>query len=96
MKRIPMTMVDGLTSTLAGMGGAVSDIANDSLADMPTARLKGRVTAGDGSPEDLTAAQATGILNAFTTGAKGLAPASGGAVLGRSYKSLATFCCVAS
>src|SRR5690242_10646434 len=32
-------------------------ISNAKLADMATARIKGRTTAGTGDPEDLTAAQ---------------------------------------
>lgn len=43
-----------------------------------TARFIGRITAGAGDPEELTGAQATSLLDAFTAGLKGLAPASGG------------------
>lgn len=53
-------------------------ISNTKLADVPTATFKGRTTAGTGDPEDLTAAQATALLNDFTSTLKGLAPASGG------------------
>lgn len=53
-------------------------IANAKLANVATATLKGRTTAGSGAPEDLTPAQATALLDTFTSGAKGLAPASGG------------------
>ncbi len=56
-------------------------IVNATLADMPTARLKGRTTAGAGAPEDLTSAQATALLEAFSpSGAgskKGLVPDPG-------------------
>jgi hypothetical protein len=45
---------------------------------MATATLKGRATTGTGDPEDLTGTQATALLDTFTSGAKGLAPASGG------------------
>lgn len=55
--------------------GAVS---NAKLADVATATFKGRTTAGTGAPEDLTATQATALLNEFTSSDKGLAPASGG------------------
>lgn len=53
-------------------------ITNAMLADMATQAIKGRTTAGAGAPEDLTPAQATAILNAFTAALKGLVPASGG------------------
>jgi hypothetical protein len=48
------------------------------LADVATARILGRVTAGTGVPEAMTGTQATTLLDAFTSGLKGLAPASGG------------------
>ncbi len=48
------------------------------LANMGTATIKGRVTAGTGDAEDLTGTQATTLLDTFTTSLKGLAPASGG------------------
>lgn len=38
----------------------------------------GRKTAGAGNVEEISAAEATAILNTFTSGLKGLAPASGG------------------
>ena len=53
-------------------------VSNAKLANVATATIKGRLTAGSGAPEDLTAAQATGLLDIVTSGAKGLAPASGG------------------
>jgi len=53
-------------------------VTNAKLANMATATIKGRTTAGTGDPEDLTAAQATALLATFTSGAKGLVPASGG------------------
>ncbi len=64
-------------------GDGATTIANDAvtnakLADMASARIKGRATAGTGDPEDLTGTQATALLDTFTSGAKGLAPASGG------------------
>lgn len=63
---------DGATTIV---GNAVT---NAKLADMATATIKGRTTAGTGDPEDLTAAQATALLNTFSPSLKGLAPASGG------------------
>jgi hypothetical protein len=47
-------------------------------ADVATARIMGRVTGGTGSQEALTGTQATTILDLFTSGLQGLAPASGG------------------
>jgi hypothetical protein len=68
--------------TVSG-GGAVWTIDNDvitnaKLVDMATARIKGRITAGSGDPEDLTGTQATTLLDTFTAGLKGLVPPSGG------------------
>lgn len=64
-------------------GGGAGTIANNAVtnakaADMATGTFKGRSTAGTGDPEDLTGTQATALLDAFTSGAKGLVPASGG------------------
>lgn len=64
-------------------GDGATTIANDAvtnakLANMGQGTIKGRVSAGIGDPEDLTGAQATALLDTFTGGAKGLAPASGG------------------
>lgn len=57
---------------------AANAVTNAQLADMATARIKGRITAGSGDPEDLTGTQATTLLDTFTNALKGLAPASGG------------------
>lgn len=71
--------------TASGPGAAAATIANDAVtnakaANMVTQTIKGRTTAGTGDPEDLTATQATAILNAMvgdsgSGGTKGLAPA---------------------
>lgn len=53
-------------------------VSNAKLANVSTATLKGRVSAGSGDPEDLTGTQATTLLDVFTSALKGLAPASGG------------------
>lgn len=56
-------------------------VTNADLADMAQSTIKGRAAgAGTGSPQDLTATQATAILNGFTGdsgsgGVKGLVPA---------------------
>lgn len=44
------------------------------MANVATARLLGRSTAGTGDPEALTGTQATALLDAVTTSAKGLVP----------------------
>jgi hypothetical protein len=54
-------------------------VTNVKLANMATQTFKGRTTAATGDPEDLTATQATAMLNLFTTtSVKGLAPGSTG------------------
>lgn len=67
--------VGGTGTTLTVDAGAIT-LAK--MADMATASLLGRTTAGAGAPEVLSAAQATALLDAFTSALKGLVPASGG------------------
>ena len=72
-----------LLNVVAGSIGTASltdgNVTNAKLANMAEATVKGRAAgAGTGVPVDLTATQATAILNAFTDALKGLAPASGG------------------
>ena len=64
--------------SLPNTGSALADdsVTNLKLANMAAATLKGSVAGGD--PADLTGAQATTLLDPFTAGLKGLAPASGG------------------
>lgn len=52
-------------------------ITNAKLANVASSTFKGRTTVGTGSPEDMTATQATALLNTATTSLKGLLPASG-------------------
>ena len=52
-------------------------VTNAKLANVSSATFKGRTTVGTGVPEDMTATQATALLNVATTSLKGLAPASG-------------------
>ena len=59
---------------------SATSVTNEALAAVPTATIKGRATAGAGSPADLTTAQATALLDAMvgdagSGGAKGLVPA---------------------
>ncbi len=67
----------------AGTAVATAEITDDAvtnakLANVATATIKGRTTAGSGDPEDLTGTQATALLDVFSSTLKGLAPASGG------------------
>ena len=68
-------------------------VTNAQLAQIATARFKGRTTGSTGDVEDLTATQATALLNNFvgdsgSGGTKGLvpAPASGDAAAGKFLK----------
>lgn len=80
--------------------GSIADdsVTNAKLANMATQTIKGRTTAGTGDPEDLTATQATAILNALvgdsgSGGTKGLAPApaAGDAAAGKFLKADGTW-----
>ena len=61
-----------------------ANIANDAVTYAKlqnvsaTSRFLGRITSGAGDAEELTGTQATTLLDTVTSGAKGLAPASGG------------------
>jgi hypothetical protein len=66
-------VADGNATTIA-----INVVDNTKLADMATARFKGRITAATGDPEDLTGTQATSLLDVFTTSLKGVVPGSGG------------------
>ena len=68
----------GDTGTVTGTMLATNTVVNADLAQVATATFKGRTTAGTGNVEDLTTAQATALLDAFTSTTKGLAPLSGG------------------
>lgn len=71
-----------LTGPVQSIGNVTSIadnvITNAMLAQVPTQTFRGRVTAGTGNVENLSASQATAMLNTFTANAKGLVPASGG------------------
>lgn len=53
-------------------------VGNSKLASMASGTFKARVSAGVGAPQDISPADAAGLLPAFTSAAKGLTPASGG------------------
>jgi hypothetical protein len=59
---------------------AANVVDNSKLSQVATARLKGRISAGTGSVEDLTGTQVTAMLDAFSSTTKGLVPASGGGI----------------
>jgi hypothetical protein len=81
---IPDARMPDLTGDVTTSEGAVATtiasnaVTNAKLADMTSARIKGRTSAGSGDPEDLTGTQATALLDVFSSTLKGLAPASGG------------------
>lgn len=64
--------------TVATGNIANNAVDNSKLATVATATFKGRTTAGTGNVEDLSATQATALLDTFTSALKGLVPASGG------------------
>lgn len=66
------SVADGTTTINASV------VTNAKMANMTSARIKGRITAGSGAPEDLTGTQLTTLLDVFTTSLKGVVPASGG------------------
>src|SRR5690606_23205848 len=56
---------------------SVFSSGNSTDVTMPTNRIRGRLSAGEGAEENLTAAQVTSFLNLFTSTLKGLVPAPG-------------------
>ena len=78
--RLPAFGSGDVSFAASGGAGTIANnaVTNAKAADMATATIKGRVTAGTGDPEDLTGTQATTLLDTFTSTLKGLAPASGG------------------
>jgi len=80
---------------------ATNTVSNSNLAQVATQTFKGRTTAATGNVEDLTATQATAILNAMvgdsgSGGTKGLvpAPAAGDAAAGKYLKADGTWATV--
>lgn len=68
----PITSIGNATAVLPNV------INNGMLTQIPSSIIKGRISAGTGNVEDLTASQATALLDVFTTTANGVVPASGG------------------
>lgn len=67
--------INNVTGQITVQDGSID---NSAMTTMASARIKGRVSAGNGVVEDLTSAEATSILSTFTAALKGLVPASGG------------------
>ena len=68
-----------ITRNLINMATDVTgDLPFANIAQIATDRLLGRVTAATGDIEVLTTAQATAMLDQFTSGLQGLVPGSGG------------------
>jgi hypothetical protein len=101
---VAASQMPALTGDVTTSAGAVATtigankVTNAMLATVSTATFKGRTTAGTGNVEDLTATQATALLNAMvgdsgSGGTKGLvpAPASGDAAAGKFLKADGTF-----
>lgn len=76
-----LAMTGDITITNAGVTAiGTNKVTNAMLAQVSTATFKGRTTAGTGNVEDLTATQATALLNVMVGdsgagGTKGLVPA---------------------
>lgn len=93
------TVTGDISFTAAGASQIrANTVSNWQLSNVATSTFKGRTTGGSGSPEDLTATQATALLNNFvgdsgSGGTKGLvpAPAAGDAAAGRFLNSNGTW-----
>lgn len=73
------TLTFAFTGTLTEANIADGAVTNAKLADMAEATVKGRPAgAGTGDPTDLTQAQITALINAFTSSLSGAVPAASG------------------
>lgn len=100
---IAINQLTGDVTAGPGSGSVAATIANNAvtnakLADVSTQTIKGRVAGGAGDPTDLTATQATSILDVVVGdsgagGVKGLAPApaAGDAAAGKFLKADGTY-----
>lgn len=73
----PIVLGGDLTGGVNNAVIATNAVSNAKLALVATQTFKGRTTAATGNVEDLTATQATAMLNVFTTSLKGLVPSGG-------------------
>jgi len=89
-----ITLTGDVTGSGNGSFGTTigsNKVTNDMLSHIATATFKGRMAAGPGNVEDLSATQATALLNTFTSGAnnpglKGLVPSPTSADVGKFLK----------
>lgn len=86
-KTFEITRSSGQIDTVLGAGVVHSDasgilssspIVNADMANMANNTIKGNDSGGAAAPQDLTGTEVTALLDTFTAGLKGLAPASGG------------------
>lgn len=81
---LPAARMPAHTGDVTSVAGAVAltiatnIVSNAKLAQVATATFRGRATAGTGNVEDMTATQATALLDTVTETAKGLMPANMG------------------
>jgi hypothetical protein len=81
---LPVSNLPALIGDVTTPGGSAATtiaphaVTNAKAAQMAHGTIKGRTSSGLGDPEDLSAADATALMEVFTSGLKGLAPGSGG------------------
>ena len=81
-KAATVTTNANLTGPITSIGNATAigaNVINNGMLSQTTSKIfKGRNSAGTGEVEDLTASQATSMLDVFSDKANGVVPASGG------------------